>query len=80
MNDFGSTPKTLFFSKNCMTPPRLPLVKAQQSFLSGIRLSREQHGPKVKVTAPPIKKRKFRTPMNDKCHFQGFFLIAVQFL
>ena len=44
-----------------MTPPRLPLVKAQQSFLSGIRLSGEQHGPKVKVTAPPIKKRKFRT-------------------
>jgi hypothetical protein len=39
-----------------MTPPRLPLVKAQRSFLSGIRLSREQHGPKVKVTAPPIKK------------------------
>ena len=58
---FGSTPKTLFFSKNIMTPPRLPLGKAQRSFLSGIRLSREQHGPKVKVTAPPIKKRKFRT-------------------
>jgi hypothetical protein len=31
-------------------------VKAQRSFLSGIRLSRELHGPKVKVTAPPIKK------------------------
>jgi hypothetical protein len=40
-----------------MNPPRLPLVKAQRSFLSGIRLSREQPGPKVKVTAPPIKKR-----------------------
>jgi hypothetical protein len=38
-----------------MTSPRLPLVKAQRSFLSGIRLSREQHGPNVKVTAPPIK-------------------------
>ena len=38
-----------------MTSPRLPLVKAQRSFLSGIRLSREQHGPKVKVTAPAIK-------------------------
>ena len=37
-----------------MTSPRLPLVKAQRSFLSGIRPSREQHGPKVKVTAPPI--------------------------
>jgi hypothetical protein len=49
------------FSKNIMTSPRLPLVKAQWSFLSGIRLSREQHGPKVKVTAPPIKKRKFGT-------------------
>jgi hypothetical protein len=36
-------------------------VKAQRSFLSGIRRSREQHGPNVKVTAPPIKKRKFRT-------------------
>ena len=55
------TPKTLFFSKNIMTSPRLPLVKAQWSFLSGIRLSREQHGPKVKVTAPPIKKWKFGT-------------------
>ena len=39
-----------------MTSPRLPLVKAQRSFLSGIRLSRELHGPKVKVTAPPIKR------------------------
>ena len=39
-----------------MAPPRLTLVKAQRSFLSGIRLSREQRGPKVKVTAPPIKK------------------------
>ena len=38
-----------------MTSPRLPLVKAQRSFLSGIRPSREQHGPKVKVTAPPKK-------------------------
>jgi hypothetical protein len=59
-----------------MTSPRLPLVKVQRSFLSGIRPSREQHGPKVKVTAPPkkkqhgpkvkvteppMKKRKFRT-------------------
>ena len=44
-----------------MTPPRLPLVKAQRSFSSGIRLSREEHGPKVKVTEPPMKKRKFRT-------------------
>ena len=43
-----------------MTSPRLPLVKAQQSFLSGIRLSRELHGPKVKVTAPPIKKTEVR--------------------
>ena len=58
---FGSTPKTLFFSKNIMTSPRLPLVKVQRSFLSGIRPSREVHGPKVKVTAPPIKKRKFGT-------------------
>ena len=41
-----------------MTSPRLLLVKAQRSFLSGIGLSREQHGPKVKVTAPPMKKRK----------------------
>jgi hypothetical protein len=41
-----------------MTSPRLPLVKAQRSFLSGIRPSREQHGPKVKVTAPPKKNRK----------------------
>ena len=32
---FGSTLKTLFFSKNIMTSPRLPLVKTQRSFLSG---------------------------------------------
>jgi hypothetical protein len=36
-------------------------VKAQQWFLSGIRLSRELHGLKVKETAPLIKKRKFGT-------------------
>ena len=41
-----------------MTSPRLPLVKAQRSFLSGIRPSRKLHGLKVKVTAPPIKKKK----------------------
>jgi hypothetical protein len=46
---FGSTPKTLFFSKNIMTSPLLPLVKAQRSFLSGIRPSRELHGPEVKA-------------------------------
>jgi hypothetical protein len=45
-----------FSPKNIMTSPRLPLVKAQRSFLSGIRPNREQHGPKVKVTAPPKKK------------------------
>ena len=43
-----------------MTPPRLSLVKAQRSFLSGIRQSRELHGPKVKVTAQPIKKTEIR--------------------
>ena len=43
-----------------MTSPRLPLVKAQRSFLSGIRLSREQHGPKVKVTAPPNKNHSYK--------------------
>ena len=57
---FGSTPKTLFFSKNIITSPQLPLVKAQRSFLSGIRLSSELHGPKVKVAAPPIKKTEVR--------------------
>jgi hypothetical protein len=43
-----------------MTSLRLPLVKAQRSFLSGIRPSREQHGSKVKVTAPPKKKPEVR--------------------
>ena len=41
---------------NIMTSPRLPLVKAQRLFLSGIRLSRKLHGPEVEVTAPPIKR------------------------
>ena len=59
---FGSTPKTLFFSKHVMTSPRLPLVNTQRSFLSGIRLSREFHEPTVKVILPPIKKKwKFGT-------------------
>jgi hypothetical protein len=35
-----------------MTSP----LKAQRLFLSGICQSRELHGPKVKVTAPHIKK------------------------
>ena len=42
---------------------RLPLVKAQLSFLSGIRPSREQHGPKVKVTAPPKKNPEVRNSL-----------------
>jgi hypothetical protein len=44
-----------------MTSPQLSLVKAQRTFLSGILLSRELHGLKVKATAPPLKKRKFGT-------------------
>jgi hypothetical protein len=40
--------------------PTTTLVKAQRSFLSGICASREFHGPKVKVTAPPIKKTEVR--------------------
>jgi hypothetical protein len=39
-----------------MTSPRLSLVKAQWSFLSGIRQSKELHGLEVKETTPPIKK------------------------
>ena len=57
---FGSTPKTLFFSKNIMTSLRLSHVNTQRSFLSGICPSRELHGPTVKVTAPPIKKTEVR--------------------
>ena len=49
-------PRPYSFQKISWPPPRLPLVKAQRSFLSGIRLSRELHELKVKVTAPPIKK------------------------
>ena len=53
-----------------MTPPRLPPVKAQRSFLSEIRLSREQHGPKVKVTAPP----------NGSSELSGFYHSIFGFL
>ena len=56
-------PRPYSFKKNIMTPPRLPLVKAQRSFLSGIRPSREQHGPKVKVTASPKKKTEVRNSL-----------------
>ena len=50
-------PRPYSFQKNIMTSPRLPLVKMQRPFLSGICLSTQLHGPKVKVTAPPIKNR-----------------------
>jgi hypothetical protein len=46
-----------------MTSPRLSLVRAQQSFLSGIRPSTQLHGHKVKVTAPPIKKTEVRNSL-----------------
>ena len=52
---FGSTPRTLFFSEGVMASPRLSLVRAQRSFLSGVRPSGEQRGPGVRVTAPPGK-------------------------
>ena len=41
-----------------MTSPRLPLEKAQ--FLSGIRLSRELHGHKVKVNSATYEKTEVR--------------------
>jgi len=44
-----------------MTSPRPPLVKTQRSFLSGIRLSMQLHGPKVKIKVPPMEKWKFGT-------------------
>jgi hypothetical protein len=56
-----------------MTSPRLPLVKAQRSFLSGIRLSRELHGSKMKVKTPPIKK-------NGSSELSGFYHSIFDFL
>jgi len=44
-----------------MTFPRLPLVKAQRSFLSGIRLCRERHGTKSESNSGTYKKREFGT-------------------
>jgi len=49
-----------------MTSPRQPLVKTQRSFLSGIRMSTQLHGPKVKVTAPSIKKEKKTEVRNSR--------------
>jgi hypothetical protein len=49
-----------------MTSPRLPLVKTQRSFLSGIRPSKKLHGLKVKVTAPPKKKKKKTDVRNSR--------------
>jgi hypothetical protein len=54
--------RTVFFNgcRNVLVPNCLvTLEKAQRLFLSGIRLSRELHGLKVKVIA--IKKWKFGT-------------------
>ena len=46
----------IIFKKYHDLPSRLPLVKAQRSFLSGICPSTQLHRHKVKVTSPPIKK------------------------
>ena len=51
---FGSGPRTLFFSGSVVASPRLPLVRARRSFLSGVRRGGERHGPGVGVTAPPM--------------------------
>ena len=75
---FGSTPKILFFSKNIMTSPRQPLVKTQRSFLSGIRTSTQLHGPKVKVTAPPIKKKDGGSELSGFYH--SIFILVIVFL
>jgi hypothetical protein len=45
----------------------------QRSFLSRIRLSRELHGPKVKVTVPPIKK-------NGSSELSAFYHLIFGFL
>jgi hypothetical protein len=53
-------------------------VKAQRSFLSGICLSREHHGPKVKVTAPPMKKRKFGTLESNNATYKKKWKFGTQ--
>jgi hypothetical protein len=47
-----------------MTSPPTTFCEGAAVVLSGIRPSREQHGPKVKVTAPPIQKTEVR---NSRC-------------
>ena len=70
-------PRPYSFQKNIMTSPRLPLVKAQRSFLSGIRRSRELHGPKVKLTTPPIKKTEVRNSLGFTIRYLVFSLVIV---
>jgi hypothetical protein len=53
-------------------------VKAQQSVLSGIRPSREQHGPKVKVTVPPKKKTEVRNSREIMIFFEKNKVLGVE--
>jgi hypothetical protein len=60
-----------------MTSPHLPLVRAQWSFLSGIRPSRELHGSKVKVTAPPIKNQEVRNSLGFTIRYLVFSQVII---
>ena len=60
-----------------MTSPRLPLVKTQWLFLSGIRLSTQLHGPKVKVAEPPIKKTEIRNSLGFTIRYLVFSPVIV---
>jgi hypothetical protein len=50
----SNRPTRLMMFRNVVTSPRLPLVEARGSFLSGVRLGGELHGPGVKVAVTPI--------------------------
>ena len=45
-----------------MTSPRLPLVNAQRSFLSGIRSSRECHGTQSESNSESYRVSKYKEP------------------
>jgi hypothetical protein len=68
-----------FKKKSCPPPPPPPPPPPTTScedaavFLSGIRPSTQRHGPKVKVTAPSIKK-------NGNSELSGFYHSVFSFL
>ena len=63
---------TLFFKKKYHDPHSTTSCEDAAVFLSGIRPSTQRHGPKVKVTAPSIKKTEVRNSRGFTIRYLDF--------